>query len=189
LAFCLLIFALDQLGQLSDNAALYFKRLGITPLSTSRSKNPFVYFPVNYLADLLDLDSVWESEFSHLFAREVAMTDSSLLSELLSIAKTPGAARRAFAFYGSVRAYGYAAARASVGKSQFYAHRRLLGLAGVSDPMLQDGAPLIRHAPSACHVRAFTPARDRLDLVERAHSLVMPSVIDRLHSEVFSRVA
>ncbi|MBE7567483.1 phage/plasmid replication protein [Acidithiobacillus sp. HP-11] len=182
-------FAHDQLGQLSDNAALYFQRLGITPLSSSRSKNPIVYFPVNYLADLLDLDSVWESEFSHLFAREVAMSDDSLLRELLSLAKTPGAASRAFAFYGSVRAYGFAAARKSVGKTQFYAHRRLLGLAGVSDAMLQDGAPLIRHAPSACNVRAFTPSRERLDLVERAHSLSLPSVIARLHNEVFSRVA
>lgn len=182
-------FVNDQMGQLADNAALYFKRLGITPLSSSRSKNPIVYFPVNYLADLLDLDSVWESEFSHLFAREVAMSDDSLLRELLTLAKTPGAARRAFAFYGSVRAYGFAAARNSVGKTQFYAHRRLLGLAGVSDAMLQDGAPLIRHAPSACNVRAFTPSRERLDLVERAHSLSLPSVIARLHNEVFSRVA
>ena len=182
-------FVADQMGQLTDNAALYLQRLGFTPLSTSRARNPIVYFPVDYLADLLDTVSVWESEFSHLFAREVAMSDDTLLRELLSVAKTPGAARRAFAFYGSIRAYGFSAARQSVGKTQFYAHRRLLGLAGVSDAMLQDGAPLIRQAPSACNVRDFKPSRERLDLLERAHTLSLPHVIDRLHSEVFCRVA
>jgi hypothetical protein len=182
-------FVADHMGQLADNAALYLQRLGFTPLSTSRSKNPIVYFPVDYLADFLTISSVWESEFSHLFSREVAMADDTLLVELLSVAKTPGAARRAFEFYGSVRAFGFAAARQSVGKTQFYAHRRLLGLAGVSDAMLQDGAPLIRQAPSACNVRQFTPPRDRLDLVERAHTLSLPHVIERLHREVFCRVA
>ena len=180
-------FAGDQMGQLADNAALYFQRLGFTPLSSTRSKNPIVYFSVDYLADLLNTVSVWESEFSHLFAREVAMADDTLLDELLSIAKTPGAARRAFAFYGSIRAYGFAAARRGVGKTQFYAHRRLLGLAGVSDAMLQDGAPLIRQAPSACNVREFRPPRERLDLVERVHTLSLPHVIERLHQEVFCR--
>jgi hypothetical protein len=72
-------FATDQMGQLADNAALYLHRLGFTPLSTTRAKNPIVYFPVDYLADLLDTVSVWESEFSHLFAREVAMSDDTLL--------------------------------------------------------------------------------------------------------------
>ncbi|MDD5576910.1 MAG: phage/plasmid replication protein, partial [Acidithiobacillus sp.] len=182
-------FVADHMGQLADNAALYLQRLGFTPLSTSRSKNPIVYFPVDYLADFLNISSVWESEFSHLFSREVAMADDTLLVELLSVAKTPGAARRAFEFYGSVRAFGFAAARQSVGKTQFYAHRRLLGLAGVSDAMLQDGAPLIRQAPSACNVRQFTPPRDRLALVERAHTLSLPHVIERLHREVFCRVA
>ena len=180
-------FANDQMGALADNAALYFQRLGITPLSGTRSKNPIVYFTVNYLADFLNILSVWESEFSHLFAREVAMADDTLLDELLSIAKTPGAARRAADFYRSVRDYGFSAARRSVGKTQFYAHRRLLNLAGVSDAMLQDGAPLIRQAPSACNVREFKPPRERLDLVERAHTLSLPHVIERLHQEVFCR--
>lgn len=182
-------FAADQMGQLADNAALYFHRLGFTPLSGTRAKHPIVYFPVDYLADFLNVSSVWESEFSHLFAREVAMSDDTLLKELLSLAKTPGAARAAFAFYGSIRAYGFAAARQSIGKTQFYAHRRLLGLAGVSDAMLQDGAPLIRQAPSACNVREFRPSRERLDLVERAHTLSLPHVVERLHREVFCRVA
>ncbi len=182
-------FAADQMGLLADNAALYLRRFGFNPLSTTRSKNPIVYFPVDYLADLLNVSSVWESEFSHLFAREVAMSDDSLLKELLTLAKTPGAARAAFAFYGSIRAYGFAAARQSVGKTQFYAHRRLLGLAGVSDAMLQDGAPLVRQAPSACNVREFRPSRERLDLVERAHTLSLPHVIARLHEEFFCRVA
>ena len=180
-------FANDQMGALADNAALYFQRLGITPLSGTRSKNPIVYFTVKYLADFLNILSVWESEFSHLFAREVAMADDTLLDELLSIAKTPGAARRAADFYRSVRDYGFSAARRSVGKTQFYAHRRLLNLAGVSDAMLQDGAPLIRQAPSACNVREFKPPRERLDLVERAHTLSLPHVIERLHQEVFCR--
>ncbi len=100
-------FANDQMGALADNAALYFQRLGFTPLSSTRSKNPIVYFTVDYLADLLNILSVWESEFSHLFAREVAMADDTLLDELLSIAKTPGAARRAADFYHSVRTYGF----------------------------------------------------------------------------------
>ena len=182
-------FSADHMGHFAVNAGLYLQRLGFTPLSTSRSKNPIVYFPVDYLADLLNVSSVWESEFSHLFAREVAMSDDTLLKELLSLAKTPGAARAAFAFYGSIRAYGFAAARQSVGKTQFYAHRRLLGLAGVSDAMLQDGAPLVRQAPSACNVREFRPSRERLDLVERAHTLSLPHVIARLHEEVFCRVA
>ena len=181
-------FANDQMGALADNAALYFQRLGFMPLSTTRSKNPIVYFPVDYLADFLNLRSVWESEFSHLFVREVAMCDDTLIDELLSIAKTPGAARRAFQFYESVRASGFSAARQRVGKSQFYVHRRLLGLAGVSDAMLQDGAPLVRQAPSACNVVEFRPARERLDMVERVHTLALPSVIDRLHREVFCRV-
>ncbi|MHB1881324.1 MAG: phage/plasmid replication domain-containing protein [Acidithiobacillus sp.] len=180
-------FAADQMGQLADNAALYLQRLGFTPLSSTRSKTPIVYFPVDYLADLLNIRSVWESEFSHLFAREVAMADDTLIKELLSLAKTPGAARAAFQFYNSVRQSGFAAARQSVGKTQFYAHRRLLGRAGVSDAMLQDGAALVRQAPSAFNVIEFKPPRERLDLVERAHTLALPSVIERLHQEVFRR--
>jgi hypothetical protein len=76
-----------------------------------------------------------------------------------------------------------------VSKSAFYRHRRLLGLAGVSDAMLQDGAPLIRQAPSACNVREFKPSRERLDLVEQAHRAFLPANIDRLHAEVFRRSA
>ncbi|WP_075322744.1 phage/plasmid replication domain-containing protein [Acidithiobacillus albertensis] len=180
-------FAADQMGLLADNAALYLHRLGFTPLSSTRSKTPIVYFPVDYLADLLNIRSVWESEFSHLFAREVAMADDTLIKELLSLAKTPGAARAAFQFYNSVRQCGFSAARQSVGKTQFYAHRRLLGRAGVSDAMLQDGAALVRQAPSAFNVIEFKPPRERLDLVERAHTLALPSVIERLHQEVFRR--
>ena len=178
-------FAHDQMGHLAINAEIYLNRLGFKALSTSRSKTPIVYFPVDYLADRLDLSRIWESEFSHLFAREVAMNDDTLLKELLTLAKTPGAARRAFAFYGSIRAYGFAAARQSVGKTQFYAHRRLLGRAGVSDAMLQDGAPLVRQAPSACNVREFKPLRARLDIVEQSHGLALPFVIARLHEECF----
>jgi hypothetical protein len=60
-----------------------------------------------------------------------------------------------------------------------------LGRAGVSDAMLQDGAPLVRQAPSACNVREFKPLRARLDIVEQAHGLALPFVIARLHEECF----
>ena len=55
--------------------------------------------------------------------------------------------------------------------------------------MLQDGAPLIRSAPSVVNVRAFTPRRERLDLVEQVHAHYLPANIDRLHAEVFRRSA
>jgi hypothetical protein len=182
-------FANEQMGGLSENAALYLRRLGFSPLSVMRSKSPTVYFPVDYLADALDLLSVWESEFLHLFAREVAMADDTLILELLKLAKTPGAAHRAMDFYCSVRSLGFSAARRRVGKSQFYVHRRLLGLAGVSDAMLHDGAPLVRSAPSACNVVEFRPSPDRLRYVESAHARALPAVIARLHAEVFRRAS
>ncbi len=171
------------------NAALFMQRSGFPVFPSSRSKHPIFYFTVGYLSTFLDIDSVWDSEFQHLFAREVAMADDTLIKELLLLAKTPGQARAAFQFYNSVRQSGFSAARHSVGKTQFYAHRKLLASAGVSAAMLQDGAPLVRLAPSAVNVRAFTPRRDRLEVVEQVHSHFLPSNVERLHAEVFRRSA
>ncbi len=179
----------DLMGLLLENAFPYLESRGMVPLKSRNAKKPIVYFTVAYLSDFLDLDSVWESEFSHLFAREVAMNDDSLIKELFSIAPKPGQARAAFEFYAMVRVLGFSAARSAISQRTFYRHRRLLGSAGVSDAMLQDGAPLIRSAPSSFHVRAFTPRRERLDLVEQVLSHFLPGIIDRLHAEVFRRSA
>jgi hypothetical protein len=179
----------DLMGLLLENANPFLQFRGMVPLKSRNAKKPIVYFTVDYLAQYLNFDAVWDSEFQHFFAREVAMSDDTLISELLSLAKSPGAARAAFQFYTSVRCSGFSSARRSVSKSAFYRHRRLLGLAGVSDAMLQDGAPLIRQAPSACNVREFKPSRERLDLVEQAHRAFLPANIDRLHAEVFRRSA
>lgn len=179
----------DLMGLLLENAFPYLESRGMVPLKSRNAKKPIVYFTVAYLADYLDLNAVWDSEFSHLFAREVAMNDDTLIKELLSIAPKPGQALAAFDFYARIRALGFSGARASVSKSAFYRYRRLLGSAGVSDAMLQDGAPLIRSAPSVVNVRAFTPRRERLDLVEQVHAHYLPANIDRLHAEVFRRSA
>jgi hypothetical protein len=168
----------------AENAALYLSNLGIQPLHSKNKKQPTVYFTVSYLDRFLNHAQVWESEFQHLFAKEAAMDDAALMKSLIREAKTPASAARAFDFYVRVRTAGLAMARQTVGKSQFYVHRRLLNAAGVSDAMLQDGAPLVRLPLEATRIRLWNPSSDRLRMVEDIHRAMLPGDVDRLHREV-----
>ncbi len=168
-----------------ENITLYFRDLGIEPLHSKNKKQPIVYFPVGYLSQTLNHSLVWESEFRHLFNTEAAMNDATLMKKLFECAPTPGRAAKAYDFYLRVRGVGFTMARQTVGKSMYYNHRKLLNAVGVSDAMLQDGAPLVRHAVDPVKVRLWNPNSDRLRLVEEMHRLSLRGDVDRLHSEVF----
>ncbi|MHB1267547.1 MAG: phage/plasmid replication protein, II/X family [Acidithiobacillus ferriphilus] len=170
-------------GIFHENARYFFDQSGIPGL-VSTGKEPIVYFPVSYLHKKLNLHDLWQSEFAHYFQREAAMTDTTLLTTLYDIAPNPKTAQAAFDFLCRVRVAGFAQARQITSRSQFYVVRRLLSAAGVSDSMMQDGQALSMVRLEPCKVYEFTPKRDRLDLVQRAHALALDADIDRLHREV-----
>ncbi|MCE5359994.1 MAG: hypothetical protein JJ714_03190 [Acidithiobacillus sp.] len=173
-------------GIFSENVAKYLAGFGVEMLSNVRRKaQPVIYFPVSYLSTRLDLDAIWEDEFSHLFAKESAMNDATLLHDLFDKAPTPGQAQAAYDFLCRIRSLGYRHARQSVTKSTFYRHRSLLNACGVSDAMMQDGAPLVRVAIDPVEVRAWRPERALLSVIEGAHPAHMRASVERLHTEVF----
>jgi len=176
-------------GAFDENLESYLSAVGIEPLFSKKKKRPVVYFPVWYLAKKLDLKSIWEDEFRHLFTLESAMNDATLLRDLFDKAPSPGQAQSAYDFLSRVRQLGFAHARKTVSKSAFYRHRALLNSCGVSDAMLQDGAPLIRRSLDPVMVTSWRPAGDVLAVIERAHQAHLSASIERLHREVFAVAA
>ncbi len=176
----------------ADNVAKELKKSGYLVLHSVNKKDPITYFPVELLDKKLDLKSLWEQEFSHFFARESAMDDAKLFRVIFDIAPSPKQAQAALNFLMLIRTQGFAYARSTVSKSAYYRHRSLLLAAGLSDAVLQDGAPLVRVPIDPVVVRDFRASRTfarSLGFIEQAHKASLPLVLERLRSEFFKVAA